>query len=127
MPLYNLIKYSDNYSQTSGSLRQYCKDIPAVDNNGNIAIFNEANATASFNSKAKITGQTDDDGEIDNIEIIVPLKYFSNFWRILGMSLINCEVNLILTWSANFLIVSTNAVNQGGTFTITKKQNFSFQ
>ena len=64
MPMYNLIEYSDNYSKTSGSLWQYCKDIPAVDNNGNIAIFNEANATDSFNSKAKITGQTDNDGEM---------------------------------------------------------------
>ena len=32
MPMYNLIEYSDNYSKTSGSLWQYCKEIPAVDN-----------------------------------------------------------------------------------------------
>ena len=50
-----------------------------VNNDGNIAIFNETNATESFNSKAKITGQTDNDGEIDNVEIMVPLKYLSNF------------------------------------------------
>ena len=51
MPMYNLIEYSDNYSKTSGSLWQYCKEIPA----GNIVIFNGANATDSFNFKAKIT------------------------------------------------------------------------
>ena len=34
MPMYNLIQYSDNYSKTSGRLWQYCKDIPAIDNNG---------------------------------------------------------------------------------------------
>ena len=34
MSMYNLIEYSDNYSKTSGSLLQYCKDIPAIDNNG---------------------------------------------------------------------------------------------
>ena len=49
--MYNLIEYSDNYSETFGSLWKYCKNIPAVDNNGKIAIFNEANATDSFNSK----------------------------------------------------------------------------
>ena len=49
MPIYNLIEYSDNYSETSGSLWQYCKDIPVVNNNGNIVDFNEANATDSFN------------------------------------------------------------------------------
>ena len=43
MPMYNLIEYSDNYSKTSGSLWQYCKDIPAVNNDGDIVIFNEAN------------------------------------------------------------------------------------
>ena len=101
MPMYNLIEYSDSYSKTSGSLWKYSKDIPAVNKNGDIVNFNGANATDSFNSKANITGQIDDDGEIDNIEIMVRLKYLSNFWRTLEMPLVNCEVNLILTWSAN--------------------------
>ena len=56
MPMYNLIEYSDNYSKTSGSLWQYCKEIPAVNNDGNIVDFNGANATDSFNFKTKITG-----------------------------------------------------------------------
>ena len=62
MPMYNLIEYSDNYSKASGSLWQYCKDIPAVNNNGDIVEFNGANAIDSFNFKAKITGQTGDNG-----------------------------------------------------------------
>ena len=49
MPMYNLIEYSDNYSKTSGSLWQYCKDRPAVNNNGDIVDFNGANATDLFN------------------------------------------------------------------------------
>ena len=51
MPMYNLIEYSDNYSKTSGSLWQYCKDLPAVNNNGNIVDFNGTNATDLFNLK----------------------------------------------------------------------------
>ena len=47
-----------------------------------------------------MTGQTGDNGT-KNVEIIVPLKYLSNFWRTLEMSLIYCEINLILTWSAD--------------------------
>ena len=69
--MYNVLEYSDNYSETSGSLWQYWKDIPAV-NNFDIVDFDGANATDSFNFKAKITGQTDDDGEINNAEIMVP-------------------------------------------------------
>ena len=47
---------------------------------------------------------------------MVPLKYLGNFWRTLEIPLINCEVNLILTWSANCIIMYTNVVNQGVTF-----------
>ena len=89
MPMYNLIEYSDNYSKTSGSLWQYCKEIPAVNNDGNIVDFNGANATDSFNFKTKITGQTAADNNNGNIagrvdvEIMVPLKYLSNFWTTL--------------------------------------------
>ena len=78
MPMYNLIEYSDNYSKTSGSLWQYCKEIPAVNNARVIVIFNGVNATDSFNFKAKITGKTND-GDIENVEIMVPLKYLSKF------------------------------------------------
>ena len=77
MLMYNLIEYSDNYSKTSGSLWQYCKDIPAVNNNA-IVDFSDNNCTDSFNFKVKMTGQTGDNGS-NNVEIMVPLKYLSNF------------------------------------------------
>ena len=87
MLMYNLIEYSDNYSKKSESLWQYCRDIPAVYNNGEIIEFNGANATDSFNINTKITGQTGDNG-IKEVEIMLPLKYLSNFWKIYEMSLI---------------------------------------
>ena len=65
-----------------------------------------------------MTGQTGDD-RTKNVEIMVPLKYLRKFWRNLEMSLINCEINLILTWSENCVIVSTNNANQNATFEIT--------
>ena len=113
MPMYNLIEYSDDFFKTSGSLWQYCKDIQAVNDDGNIVDFNGANATDSFNFKIKMTDQTGDDGEIANIEITIPLKYLSNFWITLEMPLFNYEVNLILTLSENCVIVYTNITNQG--------------
>ena len=120
MSMYNLIEYSDNYSKTSGSLWQYCKEKPAVDNVGNIVAFNGANATDSFNFETKITGQNNNDGIINNVEIIVSLKYLSNFWRTLKMPLLNCEVKLILTWSADCVIICTNVADQVPKFTITE-------
>ena len=119
MPMYNLMEYSDNYAKTTGSLWQYCKNIPARNNANNaIIIFAEANTTASFNFKVKITGRTGGDGTKD-VEIMVLLKYLSNFWRTLEMSLINCEVNLILAWSSTCFLIATDVQNQNATFAIT--------
>ena len=89
MPMYNLIEYSDNYAKASESLWQYYRDEP----NDNLT------DSESFKSKIKITGKAPAAGNEKDVEKMVPLKYLSNFWRRLGMPLINCEVNLILTWS----------------------------
>ena len=118
MPMFNLIEYSSAYEKTSGSLWQYCKDIPAVDDNNAIVEFVSNNLTSSFNFKVKITGKTDNNGTKD-VEIMVPLKYLSNFWRSLEMSLINCEVNLTLTWSAKCVIVFTEDADKNATFAVT--------
>ena len=101
MSMYNLIEYSDNYAKTSGSLWQYYRDEP----NDNLA------NSKSSESKIKITGKTPNDGNKKDVEILVPLKYLSNFWRTLEMPLINCEVTLILTWSPTCVI--TNSTGQG--------------
>ena len=107
MPMYNLTEYSGKYSKTSGSLWEYCKDIPAVNNNNNnnnaIVNFAANNLPVSFNFNAKMTGQTGNNGT-KNVEIMVPLKYLSNLWRILEMPSLNCEINLILTCKLCFCL-----------------------
>ena len=95
MLLCNLLKYSDNYEKTSASLWQYYRDEP----NDNLA------DSESFKSKTKITGNK------KYVEIMVPLKYLSDFWRTLEMRLINCEISLILTWSSTCVI--TNSTGAG--------------
>ena len=120
MPMYNLIEYSDNYAKTTGSLWQYCKDIPARDANANdeITEITEGNLTDSFNFRLKITGRTGNSATKD-VKIMVPLKYLSNFSRTLEMPLINCEVNFILTWSSAFVLTATVNPDQNATFAIT--------
>ena len=62
MPTYNLIEYSDAYLKTSGSLWQYYRDEPALNNNGEIIDFSDNNSnnnSASFKFKLQITGQTE--------------------------------------------------------------------
>ena len=106
MPTYNLIEYSNNYVKASRILWQCYRNEP----NDNLT------DSESFKSKIKIIGKTPAAGNKKDVEIIVPLKYLSNFWRTLGMLSVNCEVNLILTWSSTcFISNSTSA----GTFQIT--------
>ena len=105
MALYNLLEYSDNYAKTSGSLWQYYRDEP----NDNLA------DSESFKSRIKIKGKTPNNGNEKDAEMMVPLKYLSNFWRTLEMPLINCEVNLILTWSSICVITNSSGA---GTFAI---------
>ena len=102
MPMYNLLEYSDNYSKTSGILWQYYRDDP----NNNIT------QSESFKFKIKIIGKTPAAGNTTDVEIAVPLKYLSNFWRTLEMPLINCEINLILTWSENCVISSVTGATK---------------
>ena len=67
--MYNLIEYSDNYAKTSGSLWQYYRD----ESNDNLA------DSESFKSKIKITGKASYNDNEKDVEIMVSLKYLSNF------------------------------------------------
>ena len=77
---------------------------------GNITEMKPSNNLVNpklFISKIKITGKTPPVGNEQNVELMVPLKYLSNFWRTLEMPLINCEVSLIITWSSTCVITNS--------------------
>ena len=100
MPMYNLIEYSDNYSGTSGSSKQFKGDEQPINNNG--AFINiTAENSLSFKYKSNLIGNTNADGtnrKKEGAKIVVPLKYLINFWRSLEMPLINCKVEFSLKW-----------------------------
>ena len=121
MPMYNLIEYSDNYSDTSGSSQSFKRDV--IDNNAEVS--NNDNAP-SFKYKANLIGNTETDRTKKRVKIAVPLKYLNNFWRSLELPLINCKVELSLRWIENCVLTSAavdaNANNTGAdsaTFKIT--------
>ena len=90
MPMYNLIEYSDNYSDTSGSLWFFKRD--EINTDANVSPAN----SSSFKYKSSIIGNTEADRTKNGVKIAVPLKYLSNFWRSLEIPLINCKVELFL-------------------------------
>ena len=106
LPMYNLLECSKNYRKTTGSLWNYYRDEPSNPLSSN---------SESFKYKTSITGNTYNigDGEEgydankvgkNETEVVIPLKYLSNFWKSLNIPLINCEVELILTWSKNCVL-----------------------
>ena len=100
MPMYNLIEYGDNYSDTSGSLWQFKRYEQPIVNN--VAFINiTAENSSSFKFKSNFIGNTNADGanrKKKGVKIVVPLKYLSNFWRSSETPLINCKVEFSLKW-----------------------------
>ena len=129
MPMYNLLKYSKNIRKTTGSLQNYYRDepntLPFVDPPTNPPTLNyngdPITNSASFKYKGSIIGKTpdndnDDNNVIKNAEIVVPLKHLGKFWNSSSIPLVNCEVNIILTWSKNCVLtdmIATSADDTG--------------
>ena len=80
MPMHNLIGYSNNYSKTSGSLWEYCRDEPVINNGVFIDVPDDPDSV-SCKDKQKMIGQTGNKGTKD-VQIMVPLKYLSIFWEL---------------------------------------------
>ena len=88
--MYNLTR------KTTGSLWNYYRDQPS-----DLLSTN----SESFKYKTSIVGKTPHNNDsLINVEVVIPLKYLSNFWRNLDIPLINCEVEIILTWSKNWVL-----------------------
>ena len=107
MPMYNLIKYSDNYQDSSATLHQYKRDEPPEAN----AIDDlTTNTSSSFKYKVELLGNPVLDGNIAkrSVKVVVPLKYSSNFFRSVEMPLISCKIKLNLTWKKE-CVLSTDA------------------
>ena len=102
MPMYNLLEYNKNYKKTTGSLWKYFRDEQS----------NPLSSCKYFKYKTSTQGNTYNIGAGEygydankvgknKTEFVIPLKHLSNFWMALNIPLINCEVELILTWSKN--------------------------
>ena len=105
-PMYNLIEYSDNYQDSSATLYQYKRDEPPDD----IANSLSVNNLSSFKYKVKLLGTPAVANNVAtlNVKVVVPLKYLSNFFRLLEMPLINCKVKLNLTWKKECVLSSND-------------------
>ena len=78
MLMYNLIEYSKNYLKTTGILWNYYRDEPNSGAEGDINY--SIRDSKSFYYKTSITGKLENNNvEKDGVEIVVPLKYLSNF------------------------------------------------
>ena len=87
---------------TSGSLWNYYRDEIKEANENNAANNrindNKTIASKSFEYKAKLKESTPNNNNILDAEVFVPLKYLSTFWRSFDFPLINCEIEIDLSW-----------------------------
>ena len=121
MPMYNLLEYSDNYADSSGSLRQFKRDKQNITAAG-IPNAVTADNSSSFKYKSIILGESTADGadrKSKDVKIVVPLKYLFNYFRSLEMSLINFKIHLELNWTKNCVMSS---IVGGTTFQVTRKK-----
>ena len=104
--MYNLLEYSKNYRKTTCSLWNYYRDEPnsGVDNGITYSIM----GSKSFDYKANFieNGVTYNNLTKNDVKTVAPLKYLSNIWRSLNIPLINCKIELILTWFKNCVLIS---------------------
>ena len=109
MRMYNLIEYSDNYQDSSATLYQYKRDEPPNDN-ADLTADNSISFKYKVNLLGNIAAASPDNACVGrlNVKIVVPLKYFSNFFRSLQMPLINCKIKLNFTWKKE-CVLSTAA------------------
>ena len=106
--MYSLVEYSNNYLKATEILWQYCRDEPPVDAaNGNIVDFGQNNPTTTlFEIKLKITSKTGCNGTRD-VEIMIPLTYFCNFWRAIEIPKCLLVVNDVINQEVPFSIDDT--------------------
>ena len=109
MSMSNLIEFSDDYQDSSATLYQYKRDEPPEANAiANLMVDN----SNSFKYKVSLLGNpvvADNIAKI-SVKVVVPLKYLSNFFRLLEMPLINCKIKLNLTWKKE-CVLSADAGN----------------
>ena len=103
MPMYNLIEYNNNYSDTSGSLWQFRRD--KIEEDADSTIKN----APLFKYNAYLIGDTVADRanrKKENAKRAMPLKYLSNFWRSLEMPLTDCKIEFSLGWYEECILSS---------------------
>ena len=106
MLIYHLLEYSKNYKKTTGSLWNYYREEPNSNTDGNEIMYAILNSEF-FDYKVNFmeNGVTQNNLTKNDIKVVVPLKHLSNFWKSLNIPIINCEVELILTWFKNFVLI----------------------
>ena len=99
MTMYNLLEYSKNYRKTTSSLWNSYRDEPN-NSTDNDKITHSILNSESFDYKVnfKENGVTQNNLTKNDVKVVVPLEHLSSFWRSLNIPLINCEVELKLTW-----------------------------
>ena len=112
--MYNLLEYSKSYKKTTVSCLELLQRLTKYSLSSNSKSFKCKTSIQgnSYNIGAGEEGYDANKVGKTETEVVIPLKHLSNLWRTLNIPLINCEVELILTWSKNCILadMTVNAI-----------------
>ena len=111
--MYNLLDYRKNYRKTTGSLWNYYRDEPSDPLSSNSESFKYKTIIQgnTYNVGAGEAGYDANKVGKNETEVVIPLKHLRNFWKSLNIPILNCEVELILTWSINCALADMKPAN----------------
>ena len=130
MSMYNLIQYSDNYADSSGSLYQF-KRYESPINDAKIPLNVALDNSTSFKYKASLLGKAanGNDRSLNKRKISCSTEIFIYLFMSLEMHLINFKIHLELNWNNNCAMYDAdtyaggdNANNRETTFKITSRK-----
>ena len=108
MLMYNVLYYSKIFRKTTGSFWKYYLDMPSseyVSNNERTIVFYPINNSKHFDYKTKLVGKLrDNEDELEDVKIVVPLKNLSRFMFSLDFLMINPEIKLVLKWTQDCVL-----------------------
>ena len=122
MPMNILLEYSHNFPKISGRLWNYYRD--EINNVNDTKIVGKTLEIPSSQEMIEILTERHNLEPILNVEVTVPLKYLSNFWRSLDISLINCEEELDLLWRKDSVLIELHNNIRGENFMITSSKGY---
>ena len=110
----NRVKITEKQQEVCGIITEMSLEMNPPSSNSESFKYKTSITGNAYNTGAGEAGYDANKNGKNETKVVIPLKYLRNFWRSLNIPLINCQVDLILTWSKNCILVDMTERNAEG-------------